>query len=569
MTDHCSRSWTRAAAGLALALVAASGHAANASDQPSWTGTLLTRTNAQVPSGFTALAKNPIAATELKTVTEGVLTGLPLSSQLTVDVSLTRIEVFTDDAKLIEVSDAGERELPRPDVANFSGTILGHEDSHLFLSVHDNWVYGYATVDNKMYIISTGSAIDPQPPVVYAPDEISADDLAIVIPNCQVGPEHVIREATSRPIGEDHSTRAGPCRIAKVAWDSDYELAQRFGANGELTTAYITLVNAAMTDIYLRDVNTRIVTPYVRVFTTANDPWTAADSGGRLNEFRSHWLSKMLGVSRNLAHHLSGAGLGGGVAWVGVVCNMQYGYAVSGNLNGSFPYPLQDNRGINWDPYVVSHEMGHNFGTGHTHDSYTPPIDNCGNGNCSGAFAIGTIMSYCHLCTGGVQNIKMKFHPRCIDRILVYLQDEASCELADPAKFSKQPTSVNTTLGATAKFTTAVSGPGFLQFQWLHDGVEVPGANTQNLTITGVTISHVGEYQLRVSNECTTIFSNTVTLTVPCPSDFDGSGFVDTEDFDAFVVKFVEGDEAADFDNSGFVDTEDFDAFVMAFESGC
>ncbi|HLO39857.1 MAG TPA: VCBS repeat-containing protein [Phycisphaerales bacterium] len=54
-----------------------------------------------------------------------------------------------------------------------------------------------------------------------------------------------------------------------------------------------------------------------------------------------------------------------------------------------------------------------------------------------------------------------------------------------------------------------------------------------------------------------------------CPSDFDGSGFVDTDDFTAFVVAFEAGGDAADFDSTGFVDTDDFDAFVRAFESGC
>lgn len=54
-----------------------------------------------------------------------------------------------------------------------------------------------------------------------------------------------------------------------------------------------------------------------------------------------------------------------------------------------------------------------------------------------------------------------------------------------------------------------------------------------------------------------------------CPADFDGSGFVDTDDFDAFVTAFEAGTDNADFDGSGFVDTDDFDAFVRAFENGC
>ncbi len=54
-----------------------------------------------------------------------------------------------------------------------------------------------------------------------------------------------------------------------------------------------------------------------------------------------------------------------------------------------------------------------------------------------------------------------------------------------------------------------------------------------------------------------------------CPADFDHSGFVDTDDYDAFVHAFEAGTLDADVDASGFVDTDDFDAFVHAFESGC
>ncbi len=62
-------------------------------------------------------------------------------------------------------------------------------------------------------------------------------------------------------------------------------------------------------------------------------------------------------------------------------------------------------------------------------------------------------------------------------------------------------------------------------------------------------------------------------LPTPCPADFDGDGFVDFFDFDAYVLCF-EGlscppGKTADFDGDGFVDFFDFDQFVNAFESGC
>ena len=55
-----------------------------------------------------------------------------------------------------------------------------------------------------------------------------------------------------------------------------------------------------------------------------------------------------------------------------------------------------------WDIVVFTHELGHNFGTGHTHN-YSPVVDSCGSGQCGGLpnNDAATIMSYCHLCSGG------------------------------------------------------------------------------------------------------------------------------------------------------------------------
>ncbi|MDX2017162.1 MAG: hypothetical protein SFY95_05910 [Planctomycetota bacterium] len=66
----------------------------------------------------------------------------------------------------------------------------------------------------------------------------------------------------------------------------------------------------------------------------------------------------------------------------------------------------------------------------------------------------------------------------------------------------------------------------------------------------------------------------------PCPADFDGTGFVDSDDFVAFVQAFTLGCDgagspdpacvkSADFDGTGFVDSDDFVTFVQAFSAGC
>ncbi len=56
---------------------------------------------------------------------------------------------------------------------------------------------------------------------------------------------------------------------------------------------------------------------------------------------------------------------------------------------------------------------------------------------------------------------------------------------------------------------------------------------------------------------------------IDCVGDYDGSGFVDTDDFTAFVLDFEAGVLRSDVDFSGFVDTDDFTYFVRAFEQGC
>lgn len=55
----------------------------------------------------------------------------------------------------------------------------------------------------------------------------------------------------------------------------------------------------------------------------------------------------------------------------------------------------------------------------------------------------------------------------------------------------------------------------------------------------------------------------------PCPSDFDNNGFVNGDDFDAFVDAFVLGDDLADINGDGFVTGDDYDAFVDQFAAGC
>jgi hypothetical protein len=59
----------------------------------------------------------------------------------------------------------------------------------------------------------------------------------------------------------------------------------------------------------------------------------------------------------------------------------------------------------------------------------------------------------------------------------------------------------------------------------------------------------------------------------PCDADFNGDGFLDFFDYDAYVECFetevCPPGKSADFNGDGFIDFFDYDEFVTAFEGGC
>lgn len=230
------------------------------------------------------------------------------------------------------------------------------------------------------------------------------------------------RGSESALFGGGDTLTPGMTLECKIAIETDYQLFQIWG-NLTAEQNYVMALLGAASDRYLSQVDVILTYPYVQFYTNSNDPWSSQDNGGNsvdlLYEFRNAWQNNIPGGA-HLASFVSGAGLGGGVAWLDVLCNGNYGFAVSGNINGGLDFPV--NQGNNtWDFVVLTHEIGHNFGTPHTHD-YCPPVDECApNGyfgqcqNSQQCINNGTIMGYCHLCSGGMNNVTTYFHPTVIN----------------------------------------------------------------------------------------------------------------------------------------------------------
>jgi hypothetical protein len=339
---------------------------------------------------------------------------------------LEAFDVRSSSGAFVMSSADGDEPIDFGGLRLWRGHLRGDPDSQVFIGVSSHAMNGWFRQGDDLRILSSGGG----------PAETAAWTAALDLPAATLqAPACEVRVVEGQtPVRRDHRGEGEPpCRAAMLAIDSDWEFTDRiFGGSAGAAAAYAVTLAAGVSEIYRENINVRFEVTFLRVWSDDSDPYDPTSPVDMLDQFRGAWDNEMSDVERHVAHMLTGrTNLPyGGVAWLSVLCNTSYGYGVSGYLSGSFPYPLQDNHSGNWDLVVMAHELGHNFGTMHTHDGYSPPIDNCGNGNCDGA-EDGTIMSYCHTCAGGIANIRLGFHVRVQDVILGYLDAiEPGCEFA-------------------------------------------------------------------------------------------------------------------------------------------
>jgi hypothetical protein len=483
---------------------------------------------------------------------ERVRVSVALCGRGAADVELESFELLTEDAELVDGSTG--RAVARPDVLLLRADGLD-EQSGSYLAIDRTvlpWrAQGWLGVRNaegraERWLVS-GDAETGM--VAYDARGMAAAGLAISIPPCGVGAEQVVGlegTAGSGGSGGDggFSPRVLSCREATIAIESDYEYVSLvFGGNTTAASAYALTLFGATSELYRQQLNVSFRVPFVRVWSQNDDPYAdGSDVNARLTELRNVWMATMGTTSRTVVHMLTGKSAGaGGIAYRPGACGA-FGYGVSGYLNGSFPNPLVTRSWQNWDVVVLSHELGHNFGARHTHEM-EPVIDGCGIGDCSLA-AAGTIMSYCHTCSGGLANIDLSFAPRTISEDMDPFLASAGCTAVQPVAITAQPPAV-WSLGAGQNTAIQVSASGTrAEYQWFKNGQPIAGATARRLEFQPCTTADSGTYFCRVRNACSSVQSNASVFTVlpRCDSlDFNRDGGIDPGDVDAYFSVLGEG----------------------------
>jgi len=388
------------------------------------------------------------------------------------------------------------------DLQVWIGGVAGVEGSRVFLAFQRDRVQGFVVLPGSpgglVHVFPAG------PGLVRFVGERELRALGARQPDsfCN-GPQFRPGSDPGAGLGHDPGglpTTAQELTDCRLALETDFQLFERLGSSSVALAEYVASEMAAVSELFATNVQTTLSIAYLGIHTTSDDGWDAQETSGAspstlLTEFQSAWhrpgaatVSRFPNdgswpVEANLAHFLSGAELGGGVAYLDSLCDPDFGFAVSADLLGSIDWGAWTGEPapFTWDFVVVAHELGHNFNAHHTH-WYCPPLDECAPerywhpGRCQDEVRCerGTIMSYCHLACGGMANIDLTLHPVSAN----YMRQAVNSSCLAPATLS----------------------PGdYLQYRVRFNPLTTTGARSADLSFAHDAPNEQGNFKIRLA----------------------------------------------------------------------
>ena len=99
------------------------------------------------------------------------------------------------------------------------------------------------------------------------------------------------------------------------------------------------------------------------------------------------------------------------------------------------------------------------------------------------------------------------------------MSDPAGLMVSDPVKIISQPISRTKKSGESVTFSVQASGTGPFAYQWKKDGMDIPYAILESITLNPLGKDDAGVYSCEVSNEFSTILSGDAALTIQMPPE--------------------------------------------------
>ncbi|WP_103068426.1 M12 family metallo-peptidase [Aquimarina sediminis] len=307
-------------------------------------------------------------------------------------LELVKVDITTDDFEVIEMP-SGKSIVPVEKALHYRGVVKGKSNSITAISFYENKMSGLISIDGDHGNIVIGPLENSKSHIAYKDSDISyLNDFACRLKEQENAEEYTIEQLFG------NTTNKAAAKCPKVFFDIDTDIVQDKGGS-QGASNFIQSVFNQVAVLYSND--------NITIKLSGMKTWTSSKPfSNSLDSYRNY--RNQNSFNGDLGHFVT-YNFSGGVAWVSALCG-SHKYAVSGINKNYSNVPT-----YSWTVGVIAHELGHNFGSHHTHacrwNGNNTAIDGCYNteGGCakpaipSGG---GTVMSYCHLTNVGINFTK-------------------------------------------------------------------------------------------------------------------------------------------------------------------
>lgn len=408
-------------------------------------------------------------------------------------LELGKVDILAPGFKVGALGTQAQDALPYQSGVHYQGTLRDDPTAVVALSVFPNSMMGLVADGSGNHVI--GKLEDGSDRYLL----YRSADLTMKNP-AQCFADLVADEAVDVEVGAED--RGGACGgSVQIYFECDYKLFTDKNSDETEVTNYVTGLFNQVAALYAAEqVNVSIAE--IKIWNSP-DPYTVYSSTSSvLSAFRNGLGTSFSG---NLAHFLTSRNLGGGIAFLDVICAKSSAFGVSAIKTTYQSIPT-----YSWTVEVVTHELGHNLGSWHTQSCNWPsgPIDNCygQEGSCQPGPTPtngGTIMSYCHLTSIGI-NLANGFGPLPGDRIRARV---AAATCLSGSGGSAVPTGLQSTNisanGATLSWASGGSGSSYtVQYRKLGVTTWQTSSALSTVTYTLSGLDPSTQYEWQVKNAC-------------------------------------------------------------------